>query len=652
MANESSADSLDASTTLAPSTTIRKRPIFVSRVADDDGSNNSEQNHQDSITARNSGRTDKDSKKKNPSSSQHSASTIVVRLIFFVLLLSVCVLGIVKYLSRRSEMRRQATLLNSHLKRHHTDDNTTPLMERHNGLTLPSVLASSTNDKISSKSDDHEIAENTLVDDHATPDAISNNIKILDDSKSHDDEEDKVDVIPTPMDESTDEFRRNAVKNAFLHAWRGYETYAWGHDEVRPLTNDSRDNFGNMAATVVDSLDTMIIMDLHEELAKARELVLSLNFNKDQWVSVFETTIRYIGGFLSAFDLTQDSAYLNKALELGERLLPAFHADSKFPHTEVNLYNGAFKNADWHRTSSILSEVGSIQLEFKYLSHHSGDKRFWQLSQEIMDTLDKQPKAREGLYPAYVTTDRGLLMGDHVTLGALGDSFFEYLLKQWLLTGEEQFHRMYREFVKGMKKHLLARSSPSNLVYIGELKNGQLDPKFDHLVCFVPGMLALGSVQRGANVTQEELNEDLELAKELTRTCYEIYNRQPTGIGCEIVNFSNSTHDFNVQAPFYILRPEAIESIFILYRVTKDPMYKEWGWNIFKSIEKHCKTPIAFAGLKNVLVVGGIQDNAMESYFMSETLKYLYLLFTDHKIPLDKYVFTTEAHPLSPFQHH
>lgn len=84
-----------------------------------------------------------------------------------------------------------------------------------------------------------------------------------------------------------------------------------------------------------------------------------------------------------------------------------------------------------------------------------------------------------------MTTDRGLLMGDHITLGALGDSFFEYLLKQWLLTGEEQFHRMYREFVKGMKKHLIARSSPSNLVYVGELKNGQLDPKFDHLVCFV-----------------------------------------------------------------------------------------------------------------------------------------------------------------------
>ena len=165
-------------------------------------------------------------------------------------------------------------------------------------------------------------------------------------------------------------------------------------------------------------------------------------------------------------------------------------------------------------------------------------------------------------------------------------------------------------------------------------------------------MLALGSIESsnvGMNVSREELNEDMELAKELTRTCYEIYRRQPTGIGCEIVNFESQTDDFSLQAPHYILRPEAIESIFILYRLTGDKMYKEWGWNIFQSIEKHCKTEIAYAGLKNVMVVDGVRDNAMESFFFAETLKYLYLLFSDDQIPLDKFVFTTEAHPLSRF---
>ncbi|EFC44092.1 predicted protein [Naegleria gruberi] len=452
-------------------------------------------------------------------------------------------------------------------------------------------------------------------------------------------------------DETTDEFRRNSVRNAFLHAWRGYETYAWGHDEVRPLTNDVN-NFGNMAATIVDSLDTMFIMGLKDELEKSKQFISTLSFDKDQWVSVFETTIRYVGGFLSIYDLTKDSVYLYKAQEIAEKLLPAFHKDTSFPHTEVNLQSGSFRNADWHRTTSILSEAGSIQLEFKYLSKHSGDRRFAQHAQKIMEVLDSQTKAYEGLYPSYLNTENGAFHGDHITLGALGDSFYEYLLKQYLMTGDEKFHRMYREFVRGLKKYLIKRSTPNKLVYIGEMRGGVVQTKFDHLVCFAGGMLALGSLESsniGMNVTREELDEDMNLAKELTRTCYEIYKRQPTGIGCEIVNFSSETDDFSLQAPHYILRPEAIESIFILYRLTGDKMYKEWGWNIFQSIEKHCKTPIAYAGLKNVLIVDGVRDNAMESFFLSETLKYLYLLFTDDQIPLDKYVFTTEAHPLSRF---
>lgn len=232
------------SSSSSSSSTLRKRPIFVSRivpVGDDDSSsshflnNNSEHNsqgfnHDDADGKRSTNHKQLgDSKKKNPSPMRNSSTftTIVVRLIFFVLVLSVCIYGIVKYLSRRSEMRRQATLLNSHLTRHHTSDDNTAPMERVDQLT--SSTASSNNDKISSTCDGTE-----LQDKKPHPDTNSN-IDILDDSRSRHDAN-KVDV--TPMDESTDEFRRNAVKNAFLHAWRGYEKYAWGHDEVRPLTND------------------------------------------------------------------------------------------------------------------------------------------------------------------------------------------------------------------------------------------------------------------------------------------------------------------------------------------------------------------------------------------------------------------------------
>jgi len=191
---------------------------------------------------------------------------------------------------------------------------------------------------------------------------------------------------------------------------------------------------------------------------------------------------------LSAYDLSKDKLFLDKAVELADRLIPAFHENSSMPHTEVNLRTGAFRNSEWHKTTSILSEVGSIQLEFKYLSHVTGDMKYWDIAQNIMQVLDKQKKRHSGLYSVYISTNEGTIMGDHITLGALGDSFYEYLLKQWLLTGEEQFHRMYREFIQGLKDKLIAKSTPNNFVYIREMKGGRPMAKFDHLVCFAVGI--------------------------------------------------------------------------------------------------------------------------------------------------------------------
>ncbi|KAJ2048968.1 mannosyl-oligosaccharide alpha-1,2-mannosidase [Coemansia sp. S2] len=98
----------------------------------------------------------------------------------------------------------------------------------------------------------------------------------------------------------------------------------------------------------------------------------------------------------------------------------------------------------------------------------------------------------------------------------------------------------------------------------------------------------------------------------------------------------------------YILRPETLETLFILYRVTGDPKYQEWGWNIFLAIEKHAKVEAGYAGVQDVYSESSTSNHidAMESFFLAETLKYLYLLFSPTDvISLDEYVFNTEAHP-------
>ena len=130
-----------------------------------------------------------------------------------------------------------------------------------------------------------------------------------------------------------------------------------------------------------------------------------------------------------------------------------------------------------------------------------------------------------------------------------------------------------------------------------------------------------------------------------------MYARMPTGISPEYVQFYNG-EDFDIGhgGPHYLLRPETVESFFVLYHLTGDPIYREWGWEVFQAIERYCKTEAGYGKLNNVRSFRSPEDS-MESFFMAETLKYLYLLF-DPETPIDllhKHVFNTEAHPMRTF---
>ncbi|KAK1303943.1 Mannosyl-oligosaccharide 1,2-alpha-mannosidase MNS1 [Acorus calamus] len=178
--------------------------------------------------------------------------------------------------------------------------------------------------------------------------------------------------------------RREKVKKAMLHAWNSYVTYAWGNDELQPQSKNGADSFGGLGATIVDSLDTLYIMGLHEEFQKAREWVAnSLDFNKDYDASVFETTIRVVGGLLSAYDLSGDKVFLEKAKDIGDRLLPAWDTPTGIPYNSINLAYGRPHNHGWAGGDSILADSGTEQLEFIALSQRTGDPKY----QEKMDEL-------------------------------------------------------------------------------------------------------------------------------------------------------------------------------------------------------------------------------------------------------------------------
>uniref|UniRef100_A0A1I7XZM9 alpha-1,2-Mannosidase n=1 Tax=Steinernema glaseri TaxID=37863 RepID=A0A1I7XZM9_9BILA len=208
-------------------------------------------------------------------------------------------------------------------------------------------------------------------------------------------------------------------------------------------------------------------MGLEDEYNAAREFI------RDNWtiskatstLSVFETNIRFLGGMLSLYALTKEMFYVEKAKEIADTLLPAFDTPSGIPKSNLNPVTKYVSNYGWAAGgSSILSEFGSLHLEFAYLSNVTGNKIYYEKVKKVRDVLDAVEKP-DGLYSNYMSPETGKWTQMHMSLGALGDSFYEYLIKSWLQTGkkDEQAKRMYFDVSDAIQKkntYKIKRSGP------------------------------------------------------------------------------------------------------------------------------------------------------------------------------------------------
>jgi len=450
--------------------------------------------------------------------------------------------------------------------------------------------------------------------------------------------------------------KRAGVVAALAHAWRGYEKYAFGADELKPISR-SKTNWVGLGLTILDSLDVLWMADLREQYSRAVEWVRKdLRFdNNPKMISFFETTIRCLGGLLAAYELAGEQVLLDRATDLGKRLAAAFSSPSGLPYSSISLTTGHHTIPSWTGGNLLLAEVGTVQLEFFSLAYHAKLPELAGKAQRVIDVLDREggtihkenlPSKENSpgwrLFPIYVRPETGKPSGAQVSWGAMGDSFYEYLLKMWLFTGKrnDMYKRMYLESVRGMQAKLV--HTDDGLTYVAELSRaGVLTKKMDHLVCFVPGMLALG-----AQHLPEQHDEHMALAAKLTETCYQMYARQATGLAPEFVKFGRG---LEIGAAHNLLRPETVESLFYMWRFTHDPKYREWGWKIFVAFEKHCRIEGGgYAGIKQVNNLHSAKDDTMQTFWLAETLKYLLLLFSDDAaLSLTTKVINTEAHPLS-----
>jgi len=436
------------------------------------------------------------------------------------------------------------------------------------------------------------------------------------------------------------------------HAWDGYSKYAWGKNEVRPvsLRGHTASIFGSasMGATIVDSLDTLYIMGMMDEFEKAREWVESdLDFNKMSGdISVFETNIRYVGGLLSAYALTGDEMFRDKATHVADKLMPAFKSPTGIPFALINMRTGTAKNYGWASGgSSILSEFGTLHMEFAYLSDVTGEPIYRNAVERVRSAIQSATRPRN-LYPNYLNPKTGKWGQQHTSMGALGDSFYEYLLKEWLRSGktDNTAKEMFDQAATDVENELV-KTSASGLIYFAEQKYGKLEHKMDHLACFGAGMYGLAAHEE----KDENSGRWMAIAKGITNTCHESYDRSDTKLGPEAFRFTEAVEARAMKANerYYILRPETIESYFIMWRLTHDQKYRDWGWEAVQALETHCKAPGGYSGIKNVYQADASKDDVQQSFFLAETLKYLYLLFSDDDlISLDQWVLNTEAHPL------
>ena len=412
------------------------------------------------------------------------------------------------------------------------------------------------------------------------------------------------------------------VRTEFLHAWNAYKQYAWGHDALRPLSKGYRDWYSTpLVMTPVDAFDTMTLMRLKKEAAEAKLLIFErLSFHKDIEVEGFEITIRLLGGLIAAYQLDGDPRFMELAEDLARRLLPIFNSPTGMPYRYVNLLTGRTRNS-----LNDAAGIGTALIEFGMVSRLTRNPVYYDKAKNAVVQLFNR-RSKIGLVGSVINVQTGAWVDSTSHIGGMIDSYYEYLLKSWLLFGDKDCKAMWDSSITAINKYL-ADSTANGLWYrqVNMETGKRTGTSYGALDAFFPAVLALSG--------------DTARAARLQESSFKMWNL--CGIEPESIDYTT----MKVTNAHYVLRPEIIESAYYLHHYTKDPKYLKMGEVFYRNLVKYCRTESGYAALKDVTTKE--QLDQMDSFFLAETLKYLYLLFApEDTLPFDKVIFNTEAHPM------
>lgn len=430
-------------------------------------------------------------------------------------------------------------------------------------------------------------------------------------------------------------------------------------------------------ASAVDALSTAILMRKADIVNQILDHIASIDYSKtSSSVSLFETTIRYLAGMLSGYDLLKGpmtnlvndtskvDTLLTQSQKLADVLKFAFDTPSGVPHNDFDLTSHKFDSY----TTNGLAAAGTLALEWTRLSDLTGNQEYARLSQKAQSYLLHPQPASSEPFPGLVGSNIDLVSGNFsdaaVSWNGGADSFYEYLIKMYVY--DPARFGFYKDrwvaAAQSAKEHLASHpSSRRELTFLASYNQGRYGLSSQHLTCFDGGSFLLGGTVLG----DDEL---IQFGLDLVHGCHATYNSTATKIGPESFGWDENSvptdqqsfyqdAGFYISSSVYILRPEVIESFYYAYRITGQQQYRNWVWDAFVAINATCRTDSGFAGINNVNTAnGGSKMDNQESFIFAEVLKYAYLAVTgDDEWQVqpgngtNKFVLNTEAHPIRVF---
>ncbi|MCJ1473758.1 maturation of Asn-linked oligosaccharides protein [Lambiella insularis] len=480
-------------------------------------------------------------------------------------------------------------------------------------------------------------------------------------------------VRQTPVTNSTVEQQRAAaIKDAFTFAFNGYFTTCEGQDELEPVNNTCTNPRNNWGASAVDALSTALVMEIQPIVTEIVNYISTIDYTTTATeVSLFETTIRYMAGMLSGYDLltgplsnlsTNASAVdslLTQSKSLADSLKFAFNTSTGIPSNNLYFTNQSTDGS----TTNGLAAIGTLCLEWQRLSDLTNDSSYGDLAQKAEAyLLTPQPYSP---FPGLLGTNVNISTGQFVD--AIGgwnggdDSFYEYLIKMYVYDSSRYSNYSARWTLAADSTIQYLTSHPSSrpdLTFLASYDNTIFVNASEHLTCFDGGNFLLGGSVLGRQ-------DYIDFGLTLVDGCHDLYNATLTGIGPETfswnttgVNATNSAfyeaNGYYITDPIYDLRPEVIESFYYAYRITGNTTYQDWAWDAFVAINATTRVGNGFSEISDVNAPnGGSFENVQESFLFAEVMKYSYLIHAPESIfqvasngSTNQFVFNTEAHPL------